>query len=102
MGRALFPPAPDMRAARTQRLSDGELFYVIEHGIPFTGMPAWSTGTGGGERASWELVRFIRLLPELADQDIAEMEKMNPKSQMDMDMQHRIDDFLKGKGGQQP
>jgi mono/diheme cytochrome c family protein len=45
MGRGLFPKAPDMRLAATQELSDGELFYVIENGIRFTGMPAWSTGT---------------------------------------------------------
>ncbi len=44
LGAGLFPKAPDMREAATQRLTDGELFYVIEHGIRFTGMPAWSTG----------------------------------------------------------
>lgn len=45
MGRSFYPPAPDMRAARTQQLSDGELFSIIEHGIRLTGMPAWGTGT---------------------------------------------------------
>ena len=40
MGNGLFPPAPDMRSAATQELSDGELFYIIEHGVRFTGMPA--------------------------------------------------------------
>ena len=42
MGQGLFPKAPDMRLAATQQLTDGELFYVIENGIRFTGMPAWS------------------------------------------------------------
>ena len=30
IGRGLYPRAPDMRLARTQDLSDGELFYIIE------------------------------------------------------------------------
>ena len=53
MGRGLYPKAPDMRQASTQSLTDGELFHVIEHGIRFTGMPAWRTGTASGEDASW-------------------------------------------------
>src|SRR3954466_3167269 len=32
MGRNLYPKAPDMRLPRTQNLSDGELFYIIENG----------------------------------------------------------------------
>ena len=65
IGRSLYPPAPDMRAARTQALSDGELFAIIENGIRLTGMPAWGTGTPEGERDSWALVHFIRRMPSL-------------------------------------
>src|SRR5688572_8432229 len=61
MGRGLYPKAPDMRRAPTQQLSDGELFYIIERGIRFTGMPAWSTGTEAGEESSWHLVHFIQI-----------------------------------------
>src|SRR5262245_28973162 len=52
LGKGLFPPSPDMRSADTQSLTDAELFYVIEHGVRFTGMPGWSTGTAEGERSS--------------------------------------------------
>lgn len=79
MGRALYPPAPDMRLAATQDLSDGELFYIIEHGVKLTGMPAWGTGTAEGEEQSWHLVQFIRQLPRLTEDDVAEMEAMNPR-----------------------
>lgn len=65
MGRSLFPPAPDMRRALTQELSDGALWYAIEQGVPFTGMPAWPNGIEEGARESWELVLFIRHLPEV-------------------------------------
>ena len=98
VGRSFYPPAPDMRASRTQSLTDGELFYIIERGVPLTGMPAWGTGTPDGERDSWEIVRFIRHLPKLTPAEIAEMEKLNPKSAAQIEMEHQIQDFLKGKG----
>jgi mono/diheme cytochrome c family protein len=80
IGRGLYPRAPDMRAAPTQGLSDGELFSIIENGIRLTGMPAWGTGTPEGERASWALVHFIRRLPNLTDEELSRMEPLNPKT----------------------
>ncbi len=44
VGRNLFPKAPDMRQPETQALTDGELFWFIENGIRFTGMPGWRHG----------------------------------------------------------
>lgn len=98
MGRALFPPAPDMRVEPTQAMSDGELFYVIEFGIPFTGMPAWGNATEDGERASWQLVRFIRHLPDLTDEEVEEMEALNPRSPAGGAVSQEIADFLEGRG----
>ena len=40
MGKHMYPPAPDMRQANTQDLTDGELFYIIQNGIRLTGMPS--------------------------------------------------------------
>ena len=97
IGRGLHPPAPDMRMARTQHLTDGELFYAIEEGIPFTGMPAWGTGTDDGERSSWELVRLIRRLPDLSAEELRDMEQLNPRSPADEQRKQEIDDFLAGK-----
>src|SRR3954454_21567345 len=37
IGRQMYPPTPDMRKPRTQQLSDGELFYIIENGIRLSG-----------------------------------------------------------------
>jgi mono/diheme cytochrome c family protein len=102
IGKSLYPPAPDMREPRTQGLTDGELFYIIERGVPFTGMPAWGTGNEEGERESWALVRFIRHLPQLSDKELTEMEKLNPKSAAQIEEERLIDDFLKGKSGDSP
>lgn len=79
MGKSMFPPAPDMRKDATQELSDGTLFYIIEHGIRFTGMPAWGTGSIDGEESSWHLVHFIRYLPKLTPEELEEMAAMNPR-----------------------
>jgi mono/diheme cytochrome c family protein len=98
IGRGLYPRAPDMRAASTQELSDGELFSIIENGIRLTGMPAWGTGTPDGERASWALVHFIRRLPTLTAQEMSRMEELNPKSLDELREEEEIRRFLAGEG----
>jgi mono/diheme cytochrome c family protein len=79
IGRNLFPPAPDMRVAATQDMTDGELFHIIEEGVRFTGMPAWGDGTPQGEELAWQLVHFIRRLPQLTPEEIKQMERLNPR-----------------------
>jgi len=86
-----------MRAPATQQLSDGELFSIIENGIRLTGMPAWSTGTAEGERASWSLVHFIRRLPSLTPEDIARMEALNPRSFDEFREEEDAQRFLAGE-----
>jgi mono/diheme cytochrome c family protein len=95
MGKQMFPPAPDMRQKPTQRMTDGELFYVIENGIRLTGMPAWG-GAGHEERDSWKLVRFIRHLPLLTAQELQEMEALNPKSPEELKEEQEEKEFLNG------
>jgi mono/diheme cytochrome c family protein len=97
MGQNLFPPAPDMRLAATQDLSDGELFYIIEEGVRFTGMPAWSSGTPEGEELGWQLVHFIRRLPQLTGEEIELMESMNPKPPDQIRQEIEAERFLQGK-----
>ncbi|MBI3047796.1 MAG: c-type cytochrome [Acidobacteria bacterium] len=96
MGRNLFPKAPDMRLPATQDLTDGELFWIIENGIRFTGMPGWSTGTKEGEEASWHLVHFIRHLPGLTPDEIEQMEALNPRSPEEIRQEIEAERFLQG------
>ena len=100
MGRGFFPKAPDMRAAATQDMTDGELFYVIEHGIRFTGMPAWSTGTPDGETSSWQLVHAIRHLPRLTAAEQERMEALVPRSPEEIRQEIEEEQFL--SGGDEP
>ena len=97
IGRNLYPPAPDMRLAGTQNLSDGELFSIIENGIRLTGMPAWGTGTTEGESATWGLVHFIRRLPDLTAEEITRMEGLNPKTPEQFREEEEIRRFLAGE-----
>jgi len=96
MGRGLYPRAPDMRLPATQDLSDAELFYIIENGVRLTGMPGWSTGTKDGETSSWHLVHFIRHLPKLTADEIARMERLNPKSPQEVRQEIEEEKFLQG------
>lgn len=100
-GQGLWPKAPDMRLP-TQSLTDGQLFWIIENGIRFTGMPAWSTGTKEGETASWHLVHFIRRLPKLTPEELEEMESLNPKPPAEIRQQIEEEEFLKGGGDKPP
>jgi mono/diheme cytochrome c family protein len=97
IGRGLFPRVPDMRGTRTQSLTDGELFSIIEHGIRLTGMPGWGDGTPEAERESWGLVHFIRRLEKLTPEDIERMEQLNPKTAEQWREEEEARRFLAGE-----
>ncbi len=94
IGRGLYPKPPDLRLPETQKLADGELFWVIENGVRFTGMPAFSSP--GSQNDSWKLIDFIRHLPQLTAEERMEMEKYNPKGPNDRLEEQQEDDFLNG------
>ena len=100
IGRNLYPKPPDLRHEETQKLADGELFWIIENGVRFTGMPAFG-GAPGSEQDSWKLVRFIRHLAQLTDEERVEMESYNPKGPEDREEEQEENDFLQGQPIQQ-
>lgn len=75
ISKGLYPPTPDFSAARTQELSDGELFYIIREGIRFSGMP----GFGGSDKENWKLVQFIRHIPNLSSEELEMIRSEMPK-----------------------
>ena len=96
MGQRLYPKVPDMTLPATQKQTDGELFATIENGIRMTGMPGWGEGTAESARGSWTLVHFIRHLPKVTPEEIAEMEKLNPKSPEEWQEMQNEENFLEG------
>jgi mono/diheme cytochrome c family protein len=98
MGALMYPRTPDMTRPDTQQLSDGELFSVIENGVRLTGMPGFGSGTAESAAGSWALVHFIRHLPKLTPEEIAEMEKLNPRSPEEWQQMQQEAAFLRGEG----
>jgi mono/diheme cytochrome c family protein len=97
IGGGLYPKPPDLRLPGTQDLTDGELFWIIENGVRFTGMPAFGgSGSHGGMLDSWKLVHFIRHLPHLTVAERLEMERYNPKGPDDRGEEQQENDFLNG------
>lgn len=97
VGRGLYPKAPDMRLAATQALTDGELFSIIRNGIRLTGMPAWGSGTPEDDLGTWGLVRFIRHLPRISEEELDEMRQLNPRSPAEIEKEREIERFLAGE-----
>jgi len=93
-GRGLYPKPPDLRKPGTQNRSDGELFWIIENGVRFTGMPSFASH--GMSDDSWKLVLFIRHLPHLTAEERIAMSRYNPKSPEDREEENEEDEFLNG------
>jgi len=100
MAKSMYPKAPDMTLAPTQSLSDGELFSIVENGVRLTGMPGFGNGTAESAYGSWGLVHFIRHLPKLTADELAEMQKLNPKSPAEWQQMAAEEAFLAGEAGE--
>ncbi len=55
------PPVADLASSRVQKYTDGQLKWIIDNGIRFSGMPRWK-GILSDEEA-WNIIRYIRHLP---------------------------------------
>ena len=75
ISRGLYPRAPELR--RETELTPAEQFWVIKHGVKMTGMPAW--GVTHGDELLWDVVAFVRKLPELTAEQYHTLVKNAPK-----------------------
>ena len=73
IAQGLNPPVPDLAEPSTQARSDGELFFIVSHGIRLSGMPGFAKSEPDDVR--WSLVAFVRHLPKLSPEERAELEK---------------------------
>lgn len=96
LGRGLYPKPPDMRRQSTQSQSDGQIYFTINNGVRFTGMPAFGT-QGDRDSDSWKLVCFVRHLPQMTSAEEQEMKKLNPKTPDEIEEERAEGDFLNGK-----
>lgn len=66
--KGLYPIPPNLSVASTATDSDridARRFWIIKHGIKGSGMAAWSKG-GTDDESIWNLVAFLRQLPQLS------------------------------------
>ena len=84
MGDRMYPPVPDLAAAATQQKSDGALFYIIQNGVRWTGMPGWKAEHSPDE--TWRLVSFIRHVPSMTAAEVASL-----KADSDHEHEHADD-----------
>ena len=61
IARSMLPPPPDLRGL--ERWTDQELFWLIQNGLKYTGMPGWPGPSRDDE--IWAAVAFLRAIPGL-------------------------------------
>ena len=69
IAHGLYPQPPDL-ALTAQAYTDGELFWILKHGIKMTGMPAW---TDHSDKELWTTVAFVRKLPGMTPEDYTKL-----------------------------
>ena len=75
----------------------GELYYTIENGVRLSGMPAFGEEHETDTSETWHLVTFIRHLARLTDDEKQDMERFNPKSEMERMENEQEQKFLHGE-----
>ena len=85
ISQGLYPRAPELR--RGTDLTPAEQFWIVKHGLKMTGMPAW--GVTHDDELLWDVVAFVRKLPELTPEQYEALVKNAPKHEelmQDMEM----------------
>jgi cytochrome c553 len=68
---AAMTPIPPYLPTGLAGWKDAEVFYVVKHGIKFTGMPAWPTQQRDDE--VWAMVAFLRVFPDLDGEEYSRL-----------------------------
>lgn len=65
----LYPHPPNL--AQEEMPAEQRVFWIIKHGIKMSAMPAW--GRTLDDAAIWDLVAFVRRLPEMTPETYAQL-----------------------------
>ena len=77
---AMTPPPPYL-PPNIDNWKPRELFYIVKHGVKFTGMPAWPTQHRDDE--VWTVVSFLQKFPELDESEYQHLVAPNETSAVD-------------------
>ena len=78
----MSPPVLDLADKDVQQYTDGQLKWIIENGIRFSGMPGWKGELEDDEM--WSIVRFLRHLPEKGSQGVPAVYKESEEEHREM------------------
>jgi cytochrome c553 len=84
----MTPRPPDLRTSARTYYPE-ELFYIVKHGIKFTGMPAWPAQQRDDE--VWAMVAFLRRLP---DHDAAAYDELTGATKAAPDDKLPLEDLM--------
>jgi len=75
LGKTMYPPAADLTQQRTKTKSDGQLYYIVAHGVNLTGMPGFGKQFGikaqngqpdwfgpNDDDEIWSMIKYVRTL----------------------------------------
>ncbi len=77
LGDSFNPPAPQFWMDSPD-MPENENFYIVKHGVRWTGMPAWNKKLS--DTQIWQVVTFLSHLDKLPDSVNQEMQKPSPAS----------------------
>jgi mono/diheme cytochrome c family protein len=72
LGRSFNPPAPQFMSDMAD-MPDNQNFYIIQHGIRWTGMPAWKNTLN--DTQTWQVVTFLGNMQQLSPAVTEEFKK---------------------------
>ncbi len=72
-------PTPPLLRESLPEMSAEETFYILKHGIKFTGMPAWPTMRRDDE--IWPVVAFLKQAPSMSHAAYLKMTRVTPNEQ---------------------
>jgi len=84
--KGLNPGPPMLDMDDVQKMSDGELFWVVANGLRATGMPAFAPTHS--PREIWQIVAFVRHLPRLSEAETSALKKGQPEEGAHHDESH--------------
>jgi cytochrome c553 len=86
-------PAPPHLPWVVGEWRERELFYIVKHGVKFTGMPAWPSQQRDDE--IWAMVAFLRQLPQLTPEGYQQLARGKPGNTAGIDELSAVPDKLR-------
>jgi mono/diheme cytochrome c family protein len=75
----MYPRPANLLSDDAREMSDGELYFVINQGIRYTGMPAFGK-PGDDDAQAWKMDAYIRHLPKLTPAEEQQVLQQSQKS----------------------